>query len=268
MSFVDLDFFENRVKRVIAERGLVPRDRTVEVVGNLRSGQFGDFAVALAAVQGEVLNAVKDSENLHLKSRYADLRAVWDACRAPLSKHQIAVVQLPEASLDGHVTVTTLLYHGPSEQFIQASLLIRQPQNTPQGVGIATTYGRRYLLASMVGVVGENEDPDAEGIIPPQTGEDTRKVNPKTGKKQEYKNIQVGDPVRKDAPPAGLSEEDELAKARGYIWQLCQKIWGAKAQEESKRLVFGDVSLKTAAMDQLLDWKKKLEAIFEGTVEN
>jgi hypothetical protein len=124
-----------------------------------RSASFAQFAAALAAAQGEMEGASKDSLNPHFKNKYADLAAVWDACRTPLSKHGIAVIQ-PPCAQGPTVTVTTLLVHRSGE-FIQSDLTMTAQQNTPQGIGSCITYARRYALQSMVGIAPEDDDGNA-----------------------------------------------------------------------------------------------------------
>jgi hypothetical protein len=103
--------------------------------------------------------ASKANINPHFKSKYADLASVWDACRVPLSKHGLAVLQPVRA--DGpSVTVTTILAHSSGE-WISESLTMTAQQNTPQAVGSAITYGRRYGLSSMVGIAPDDDDGNA-----------------------------------------------------------------------------------------------------------
>ena len=45
------------------------------------SPTIAELAKALSAAQGEVEGAVKGKANPAFRSKYADLAAVWDACR-------------------------------------------------------------------------------------------------------------------------------------------------------------------------------------------
>ena len=129
------------------------------VSGGLRmSPTIGKLAEALAQAQAEMEGAAKDSTNPHFRSKYADLASIRDACR-PLAKYGIAHLQPTRA--DGpHVTVTTLLLHSSGE-WIAEDLTLTAGQNTPQAVGSAITYGRRYGLAAMVGIAPEDDDGEA-----------------------------------------------------------------------------------------------------------
>ena len=127
--------------------------------GNTRSASIAALAGALAKAQGAMEGASKGNVNPHFKSRYADLASVWDACRDPLSKNGLAILQ-PVKADGAKVTVTTLLVHSSGE-WVEESLTMTAAQNTPQGVGSAITYGRRYGLASMVGIAPEDDDGNA-----------------------------------------------------------------------------------------------------------
>jgi len=143
----------------------------------MHSDNIGELAKALAAAQGEMKNAQKTSENPAFKrgvvsSKYADLAEVWDACRAPLSKHGLAIVQTATTEVvSGQlaVVVHTMLMH-ESNQWIRDSLILYPEKTTPHGIGSCITYGRRFSVAAFVGVVptdAESKDDDgnaASGI--------------------------------------------------------------------------------------------------------
>lgn len=119
---------------------------------------------ALAKAQGEIHSASKSAENPHFKSRYADLDAVWDACREPLSKNGLAVIQMPRTWAKEEifgVTLRALLTHA-SGQWISCELTMEIADLRPQTVGSAITYARRYTLAPLVGVAPGDDD-DGEG---------------------------------------------------------------------------------------------------------
>ena len=122
------------------------------------SPTIGKLADALAKAQAEMEGATKDSTNPHFRSKYADLASIRDACR-PLAKYGIAHLQ-PTRAEGPHVTVTTLLLHSSGE-WIAEDLTLTAGQNTPQAVGSAITYGRRYGLAAMVGIAPEDDDGEA-----------------------------------------------------------------------------------------------------------
>lgn len=121
-----------------------------------QSTELGELAAALAKAQGHIRGAAKDSTNPHFKSKYADLAAVWEACRAPLSANGLAVIQTPRLIGEVIVLVTRLVH--ASGQWVEATYPVWPVQQTPQGFGSALTYARRYSLASVVGVAPDDDD--------------------------------------------------------------------------------------------------------------
>lgn len=155
-----------------------------------QSEQINELAAALSKAQGKITGALKDSANPFFKSRYADLASVWDACRGPLSENGLAVVQLTESD-DAGVYVLTTLAHS-SGQWMRSRLRLQPKDATPQGMGSAITYGRRYALAALVGVAQVDDDGNAAS----GRGEDPRslKVDPR-GEPQDRQNF---DPAERD----------------------------------------------------------------------
>lgn len=123
------------------------------------SEQLDQIAAALAKAQGVMGGALKDSANPFFKSKYADLESVWQACRKALSENGLAVIQTTSAS-DGGVAITTMLIHA-SGQWVRDTLPLHPKDSSPQGIGSAITYGRRYALAAMVGVYQTDDDGEA-----------------------------------------------------------------------------------------------------------
>lgn len=125
------------------------------------SENINEIATALAKAQGQIEAALKDKTNPHLRSKYADLASVWDACRHQLSSNGIAIVQAPETTEKG-VSIETLLCHS-SGQWVKSSCFIPVDKYTAQGFGSAITYARRYSLAAFVGVAPDDDDGNGAG---------------------------------------------------------------------------------------------------------
>lgn len=122
------------------------------------------IAAALAKAQAEIGDAKKDGKGNY--GRYTTLASVVDACKAPLLANGISFVQTFEPSEAGRLALTTTLLH-TSGQFISGTMSMPLPKQDPQGFGSATTYGRRFGLAAMVGVCPEDDD-GAGASGPPQ----------------------------------------------------------------------------------------------------
>lgn len=114
------------------------------------------IAEALARAQAQIRPAVKDSVNPHFKSKYADLSAVMEACRGPLSENGLSIVQTTDFDRDDVWIVTTLLH--TSGEKISGRYPLRPVKNDPQGFGSAFTYAKRYTISALVGVVADEDD--------------------------------------------------------------------------------------------------------------
>lgn len=122
----------------------------------LRSESIGALAAALSAAQGAIRPAIRDAQNPHFKSKYADLSSIREACRAPLASNGLAVSQAVDIDGDRTVLVTTLMHS--SGEWLSSCYPIDPVKRDPQGMGSAITYARRYSLAALVGVVSDEDD--------------------------------------------------------------------------------------------------------------
>jgi hypothetical protein len=88
---------------------------------------------------------------------------VWDACREACDEAGVWVLQ-SIWSKRGYVIVTTRLSH--QGQWVEADLAVQAESqkgvNSKQALGIATTYIKRYMLTSMLGIATGEEDTDGE----------------------------------------------------------------------------------------------------------
>ncbi len=132
----------------------------VQAVNYRMSATQGALFTALSAAQAVMTGAKKDSENPHFRSKYSDLASVWDACREPLTRNGFCVIQPVTSMSTTSVTVTTMLAH-KSGEWIACDLTLTSDKATPQGIGSAITYARRYGLSAMAGIAPEDDDGNA-----------------------------------------------------------------------------------------------------------
>lgn len=197
---------------------------------------IGKLAKALAAAQGEIQPASKDAKNPGFKradgkvSKYADLTAVWDACRAALAKNEIAVIQAPEV-YEGKLILHTTLAHSSGEQ-ISGTFPVTPVQNTPQGIGSAMTYARRYSLASMVGVAPEGDDDDGNaGSAGTLTNGATKDTSPPAQVKKSALPPEPSDAVKK----AVTKWVDEQITALGEVTSMDALLaWENEADDKGE----------------------------------
>lgn len=136
------------------------------------SESIKELAQALAKAQSQIEGAKKDASNPFFKSKYADLSSVWAACREPLTKNGLSIIQ--SGSIENGVQhLTTLLCHASGE-WISSEMILKPMKDDLQALGSALSYLRRYSLSAIVGVVAE--DDDAESTF---HREDAKKTAPK-----------------------------------------------------------------------------------------
>lgn len=104
--------------------------------------------------------ALKDKNNPHFKSKYADLGACLEAVEGALLDNGIALLQETFEDSTG-VTVETVLLHESGEERRCGKLHVPASKQDPQGYGSALTYARRYSLMTACGIAPEDDDGNA-----------------------------------------------------------------------------------------------------------
>src|SRR5258707_13786216 len=138
------------------------------------------LACALAKAQAELVNPEK-SLVAKIRSgrpgegersfRYAPLSSGRDIVRKTLGQHEIATLQTTAIDQSaGMVNLTTTLAHASGE-WIASDWPVCPIAETasPQRMGAALTYARRYALFTLVGIAGE-DDLDAPDLCAPAPG--------------------------------------------------------------------------------------------------
>ena len=104
--------------------------------------------------------ALKDKNNPHFKTKYADLGACLEAVESALLDNGIAVLQETFEDSSG-VTVETVFLHESGEERRCGKLHVPASKQDPQGYGSALTYARRYSLMTACGIAPEDDDGNA-----------------------------------------------------------------------------------------------------------
>jgi hypothetical protein len=172
-----------------------------------RSETIGELAKALAAANGHIKNPNLDAVNPHFKSRYASLGAIINAVRAPLAAQGISAVQTVSND-GGSVGVTTTLLHSSGEWMAETIWSALPDRATVQQLGSSITYLRRYSLAAITGIVGEEDDDGNAG----STGD--RPEPRKTFKPTEAKGAAPAAPKASAPPAKAAPAKAESAKDR------------------------------------------------------
>lgn len=89
--------------------------------------------------------------------KYADLAGVQEVALPMLNDYGLTFVARPRRCEDGSYELVGVLTFAPTGEISEGSLPLFT-RGTPQELGSAITYARRYLLTSMTGLVTEEDD--------------------------------------------------------------------------------------------------------------
>jgi ERF superfamily len=141
------------------------------------SNSVAALASALAKAQAELVNPEKTLTatikgarpgEAERSFRYAPLSSGLDIVRKTLGQHEIATVQTTAVDqAAGLVNLTTVLAHASGEWIASDwPVCPIAEMASPQRMGAALTYARRYALFTLVGIAGE-DDLDAPDLCNP-----------------------------------------------------------------------------------------------------
>lgn len=223
---------------------------TAENIDHAFSETQGDFALAMSIVQGEVRNPKKTSDNPFFKSKYADLAECIDACRASLSRNQIAVLQLTIVRGDRAGCITRLVHS--SGQWVQCTTLLRPEKDTPQSMGSAFTYARRYALSGLIGLAGDDDDGHAASEPKEEARTSVRPEQRQTKTKtKEQDVVEESDLYRKYVKAPFMKDifaSPNFAEVWGSLnnvkaWVISQNIGGFKLWDDEVKVSTNDEKL-------------------------
>jgi hypothetical protein len=126
-----------------------------------KSTSIKEIAKALLLFHSKVQKIAKSEINPFFKSKYADLPAILDSIQDPLQESGLSFCQFPEEN-----SLTTILMHGESGEFLQGTYNLHAEKINPQGLGSAITYARRYALGAILGLNVDNDDDGNKGSEP------------------------------------------------------------------------------------------------------
>lgn len=123
-----------------------------------KSESITELNKALANFHKELKQPMKDANNPFFKNKYVPLENVVEAIDDVAPKFGLTYSQYPVTTDDGKVGISTVLLH-ESGEFIEYPPATTKPdKNTPQGVGSALTYMRRYSLSAVFGITSDQDD--------------------------------------------------------------------------------------------------------------
>jgi len=223
---------------------------------NNHSETIGALAAALARAQGSLNAALKDSQNPHLKNKYADLASIWTAAREPLAANELAVIQTTDDNEVGQYLVTTLAHS--SGEWIRGRLKIgtegtNKGVNPNQALGSSISYMRRYALAAIVGVIQDDDDDASSSngntqqrqeAPPPRTAVDPQKQAIIAAIQKGEETLDLNEFERRNSRMKHLGNFDlgkaSIQKLEKFREHLLDK-WRAKVEVDAAEAINGDV---------------------------
>jgi ERF superfamily len=227
------------------------------------------LASALAKAQAELVNPEKSLTAMIRTGapgqgerifRYAPLSSGLDIVRKTLGQHEIATMQttaIDEAS--GLVHLRTVLAHASGEWIASDWPVCPIAEiATPQRMGAALTYARRYALFTLVGIAGEDDldAPDPVACAPAVGGEADqgqggfRFLQSGNGR---LRDTTKGNRVEPLAPAESTALRDKLiAEVANLTSSESAVIWATRALSAKNSLVAADANLLEKAFEQKL----------------
>jgi ERF superfamily len=232
------------------------------------SESIAALASALAKAQAELINPEKSlTATIRAATpgegqrtfRYAPLSSGLDIVRKTLGQHEIATVQttaIDQAS--GILNLTTLLAHASGE-WIASDWPVCPITETasPQRMGAALTYARRYALFTLVGIAGE-DDLDAPNLTDcgPAAG---REPDPRQNRfpSRESGNGRLRGATRSttavlDATQSAALRNNLLAEVASLTSADFAVTWAVRALGAKNSLIAADAKLLEDAFEQKL----------------
>jgi hypothetical protein len=234
------------------------------------------LAAALAKAQAKLVNPEK-SLTATIRTgrpgegersfRYAPLASGLDIVRKTLGQHEIATVQTTAIDQTaGMVNLTTMLAHASGE-WIASDWPVCPVSETasPQRMGAALTYARRYALFALVGIAGEDDldAPDlCDGARSPTPSPAERSLKPNDGQPRvpprkpgngQRRHGMHGERPRTLEPEQSAKLRDTLLTAVGNITSAdSAAIWAQEALAAKNRLAATDAKLVEDAFEHRL----------------
>ena len=118
----------------------------------------GGIYSALVEAQAEFASIKRDRTNPYFNSKYATFEAIVEATRPILARHGLGFMQTAEDN-----TLVTVIFNGAGQTAKSTVPFVHGEKATPQQVGSALTYAKRYGIACALGIAIEEDETDDDG---------------------------------------------------------------------------------------------------------
>jgi hypothetical protein len=239
------------------------------------SESIGAIAAALAKAQAELSNPEKSLIGIIGPStprepgrafRYAPLSSGLDIVRKSLGRHAIAIVQTTAIDKEaGLVRLNTVLAHASGEWVSSEWPVCRiGDMASPQRMGAALTYARRYALFTLVGIAGE-DDLDAPDLGAPREPDPGIPTEPH-GRSEPRGHVAAGpanDSRGRKRPPApklllqpdasAVLREQLMSELAGIATADAAAVWAQRSLPAKNTLTPADADVIDQAFRAKLD---------------
>jgi hypothetical protein len=174
----------------------------------------------------------------------------------------LSVIQAPADAEPGRLALTTFLLHSSGE-FLSTTYSMKLAQDTAHGAGSALTYLRRYALASLVGVVADEDDDGNSASQQPQrqqawpaVSQSRQSAQPATNGHQNGASYEP--PTEEPAPAKKPPTKEGVIKRIRALWTEERDLGGQAPAAELA------TDLEAMDLEQLIAAGKKLASRVEG----
>ena len=130
------------------------------------SPELDKLLPALKAARDAMGKLVKNKNNPHYKSTYADLAAAQEVAEEHLHANGLIVTDTRGTSPYGWEELVSTLWHMESAQWMRCYSPINPARGDMHGVAGATTYFRRHNYLALVGLSPEDDDGNGASKLP------------------------------------------------------------------------------------------------------
>jgi hypothetical protein len=115
---------------------------------------------ALVRAIGDCSNVQTTRVNPHFRSKYFGLGDLLSQVKPILARYDLALLQIPNSN-EERISIKTQILHGSSGHIFEFDTLgIKAAGINLQAQGSAMTYLKRYAIATILGVAGDDEQDD------------------------------------------------------------------------------------------------------------
>lgn len=153
---------------------------------------------SLLAVQNEIANPENTAHNPFTNSNYAPLSDILNIIRPLLTKNDLILIQNTGSTEEGLPFVQTELLHSSGDS-LKSDKLILQPDSSGrtkgvQKIGSAITYGRRYQIMALLGIINEKDDDGNSTGTPASTSNTPTSSRVQQPKPDKSMNVKANQP--------------------------------------------------------------------------